>query len=122
MSPPGISPHRMPLALRVASIAVWVAFMVGMANWSNTEAATAGAVAGTVALGALVGRWWVLIAPLVSGVLLALATLLATPDDAYEDAPGMWALYFVFLAGAIAALLAIGVWLNRSAGRLRARR
>jgi hypothetical protein len=112
----------MPLALRIAAIALWVAFMVGMANWSNTEAATAGAVAGTVALGALVGRWWVLIAPLVSGVLLALATLLATPDDAYEDAPGMWALYFVFLAGAIAALLAIGVWLNRSARRLRARR
>jgi hypothetical protein len=34
----------------------------------------------------------------------------------------MWALYFVFLAAAVAALLAIGVWLNRSARRLRARR
>jgi hypothetical protein len=112
----------MPLALRVAAIALWVGFMVAMANWSNTEGATAGAVAGTVALGALVGRWWVLIAPLASGVLLALATLVASPDDAYEDAPGMWALYFVFLAAAIAALLAIGVWLNRSARRLRARR
>jgi hypothetical protein len=112
----------MPLAIRIAAIVLWAAFMVAALNWSNTAAATAGVVGGMVALGAIVGRWWVLLVPLVSGVLLALVTLFATPDDAYEDAPGMWALYFVFLAVAIAALLAIGVWLNRSAGRLRARR
>jgi hypothetical protein len=112
----------MPLAIRIAAIALCAAFMVAAVNWSNTDAATAGVVGGTVALGAIVGRWWVLLLPLVSGVLLALATLFATPDDAYEDAPGMWALYFVFLAGAIAALLGLGVWLNRSARRLRARR
>ena len=112
----------MPLALRIAAIALWVAFMIGMLNWSNTDAATVGVVAGTVALGALVGRWWVLLAPAVPGVLLAIGTLFSDPDDFYEGSPGFWALYVVLWAAAIAALLAIGVWLHRSARRLRARR
>ena len=88
----------------------------------DTDAATVGVVGGTVALGALVGRWWVLLAPVVPGVLLAVATLFSDPDDFHDGSPGTWALYFVFLTAAIAALLAIGVWLNRSARRLRARR
>jgi Mg2+/citrate symporter len=112
----------MSLALRIAAIGLWVALVVAMLNWSNTEAATAGVVAGTVALGAAVGRWWVLLAPVVPGLLLALGTLVSDPDDFYEGTPAEWALVVVVLTVLIAALLAIGVLLNRSASRLWARR
>jgi hypothetical protein len=112
----------MPLALRIAAIALWVALMVAMLNWSNTDAATAGVVGGTVALGAIVGRWWVLLVPVAPGVLLAIGTLVSDPDDFYEGSPGEWALVVVLLTAATGALLAIGVWLHRSARRLRYRR
>lgn len=112
----------MPLALRLAGVGLWVALMIGMLNWSNTEAATVGVVGGTVALGALVGRWWVLLVPIVPGVLLAFGTLVSDPDDFYEGSPGEWALIVVFLTAATVALLAIGVWIHRSARRLRTRR
>jgi hypothetical protein len=111
----------MPHALRIAAIALWVAFMVAMLNWSNTNAATAGVVGGTLALGALVGRWWILLVPILPGVLLAIGTLVSDPDDFYEGSPGEWALVVVLLTAATATLLAIGVWLHRSARRLRAR-
>jgi hypothetical protein len=111
----------MPLALRIAAIALWVAFMIAMLNWSNTEGASAGVVGGTVVLGALVGRWWVLLVPIVPGVLVAFGTLVSDPDDFYEGSPGEWALVVVFLTAATVALLAIGVWIHRSARRLRAR-
>jgi hypothetical protein len=112
----------MPLALRIAAIALWVALIVAMLNWSNTYAATAGVVGGTVALGALVGRWWVLLVPVVPGVLLAIGTLVSDPDDFYEGSPGEWALVVVCLTAGTVALLAIGVWLHGSARRLRAGR
>jgi hypothetical protein len=78
-------------------------------------------VGGTVALGALVGRWWVLLVPIVPGVLLAIGTLVSDPDGFHDGSPGTWALYVAFLTAATPALLAIGVWLNRSARRLRTR-
>lgn len=53
----------MSTALRVVAIASWGVFMIGMASWSNTDAAMIGAGIGTVALGVLVGRWWVLLVP-----------------------------------------------------------
>jgi hypothetical protein len=97
----------MPHALRIAAIALWVALIVAMLKWSNTGAAT--------------GRWWVLLVPVVPGVLLAIGTLVSDPDDFYEGSPGEWALVVVLLTAATATLLAIGVWLHRSARRLRAR-
>jgi hypothetical protein len=63
--------------------------MIGMANWSNTDAAVIGAGIATVVLGVLVGRWWVLLVPVVPGALLALGSLVADPDDYYERSPGL---------------------------------
>ena len=90
--------------------------MIGMANWSNTNAAMTGAGIGTVVLGVLVGRWWVLLVPVVPGALLALGTLVADSDDYHEGSPGFWAAYIALATVAIAALLALGVAINRSAG------
>jgi hypothetical protein len=61
--------------------------MVGMASWSNTDAAMIGAAIGTVVLGVLVGRWWVLLVPIVFGALLALGSLFADPGDYHEGSP-----------------------------------
>jgi hypothetical protein len=55
-----VGSRQLPIALRVGAVALWVVFMIGMVNWSNTYAAIVGAGVGTVALGLLVGRWWVL--------------------------------------------------------------
>ena len=49
-----------------------------------------------------------------------LASLVSDPDYYYEDAPAQWAAYVALWTAAIAALLALGVAINRSAGRLRA--
>jgi hypothetical protein len=111
----GISHRRMAIALRVAGIALWAGFMIGMANWSNTDAAMTGAGMGTVVLGALVGRWWVLLVPIVPGALVALGTLVADPADFHEASPGLWAAYVALWTVAIAALLALGVAIHRTA-------
>jgi hypothetical protein len=109
----------MPIGVRVAGIAVWGVFMIGMASWSNTDAALVGAGIGTVVLGILVGRWWVLLVPVVPGALLALGTLISDPDDFHEGSPGLWAAYVALWTVAIGALLALGVAINRSVGRFR---
>ena len=103
-------------------IALWSGFMIGMASWSNTDAAMLGAGIATVVVGALVGQWWVLLVALVPGVLLVLASLVADPDDYYEGSPGLWAAYVALWTGAIAALLGLGVAVNRSAALLRTRK
>jgi hypothetical protein len=111
----------MSIARSVAGIALWAGFMIGMASWSNTDAAMVGAGIGTVVLGVLVGRWWVLLVPIVPGALLALGSLVSDPEDFHEGSPGLWAAYVAIWTVAIAALLALGVAINRSAGRLRNR-
>jgi hypothetical protein len=112
----------MSVGLRVAGIAVWAGFMIGMASWSNTDAALVGAGIGTVVLGILVGRWWVLLVPAVVGALLALGTLISDPDDFHEGSPGLWAAYVAVWTIAIGALLAFGVAISRVVGRFRTRR
>jgi hypothetical protein len=79
----------MSIGVRVAGIAVWGGFMIGMASWSNTDAALVGAGTGTVVLGILVGRWWVLLVPVVPGALLALGTLISDSDNFHEGSPGL---------------------------------
>jgi hypothetical protein len=113
---------RTSFGLRVAGIAVWGGFMIGMATWSNTDAALVGAGIGTVTLGILVGRWWVLLVPIVVGALLALGTLISDPDDFHEGSPGLWAAYVALWTVAIGAVLAFGVAISRLVGRFRTRR
>jgi hypothetical protein len=112
----------MSIALRVVGSVLWGVFMIGMASWSNSDAAMIGAGIGRVLLGLLVGRWWVLLVPLVPGVLLAVGTLAADPDDYYEGSPALWAAYVALWTGAIDALLALGVAVNRSVAFVRTRR
>jgi hypothetical protein len=112
----------MSVGLRVAGIAIWGGFMIGMANWSNTDAASIGAGIGTVVLGILVGRWWVLLVPIGVGALLALGTLISDPDDFHEGSPGLWAASVALWTVAICALLVLGVAVSRLVGRFRARR
>jgi hypothetical protein len=113
----------MGIAARVvAGIALWGGFVIAMLNWSNTDAATIGVVGGTVALGAIAGRWWALLVPVVPGVVLALATLVADPDDFYEGTPGSWALFVLIWMAGLVALVALGVAIHRTARRLLALR
>ena len=111
----------MAIALRIVVIAAWAGFVLAMASWSNTDAALIGAGTATIALGALVGRWWVLLVPVVPGALLALGTLVADPDGFYEGSPELWAAYLALITVAFAALVAIGVALNRLTRRVRLR-
>jgi hypothetical protein len=92
--------------------------MIGMASWSNTDGAMIGAGIGTVAIGALVGRWWLLLVPIVPGALLALGSLVSDPDEYYEGSPGLRAAYVALWTVAIAALLALGVAVNRFVARV----
>jgi hypothetical protein len=112
----------MSVWLRVAGIAAWAGFMVGMASWSNTDAASISAAIGTVVLGILVGRWWVLLVPIVVGALLAFGTLIRDPDAFHEGSPGLWAAYVALWTVAIGAVLAFGVAIGRLVGRFRTRR
>jgi len=112
----------MSIARAVAGIALWGGFLVAMASWSNTLAALVGAGIGTVVFGVLAGRWWVLLVPIVPGALLALASLVSDPDDYYEGSPGDWAAFIALWAIAIAALLGLGVAINRSVARVRTRK
>jgi hypothetical protein len=104
-----------PTALRIGAVVLWAGFMLGMVNWSETTAAIVCGAVGTVVLGLVVGRWWVVLAPLVPGLLFALVTLVSDPDDFYEGSPGAWATAFAVVTVAIAALVALGVAIHRSA-------
>jgi hypothetical protein len=113
---------RASIVLRVAAIAAWGGFMIGMANWSNTNAALVGAGIATVLLGIFVGRWWVLLVPIVPGALLAVGTLAADPEGFHENSPASWAAYIALWTVAIAVLLALGVALSRMSDLARTRR
>jgi hypothetical protein len=56
------------------------------------------------------------------GVLLAVATLVADSDDLYEGTPRRLGAVLRRLGRHLRRLLAIGVWINRSARRLYTRR
>ena len=113
---------QMSTLVRLLLILVWAAFMVGMANWSYTDGAMAGAAIGTLALGLLVGRWWVPLVPLVAGTALALATLVSDPENFHENTPVLWAGYVMMWTLAISVLIAVGVALNRVIERAGRRR
>ena len=112
----------MPTLVRLLLIVVWAAFMIGMANWSYTDGAMVGTAIGTLALGLLVGRWWVPLVPLVAGTALALATLVSEPENFHENTPGLWAAYVMIWTLAISVLIAAGVALNRVIVRAETRR
>jgi len=104
----------MALGLRVAATALWIGLLLAMASWSNSDAALAGAVAGTVLLGVLVGRWWVLWVPVVPGAVLALMTLVSRTEDSDGTPSWLWAAYIALATVGVTALLAVGVAISRA--------
>jgi hypothetical protein len=105
-------------ALRFVAIAVWVAWLVAMASWGETTLALAGAAVGTFALGAFIGRWWVLLTVLVPGFVLALYSAAAGTENTGHGSGVDWALWvFVPATIVVAAVMALGVSCHRLALR-----
>ena len=73
------------------------------------------AVPVTVLAGALVGRWWVLLVPVVPAVVLGLYALIdgRDPGDWWDAEPIVVALALAFAAAIFAFLLAVGVSLRK---------
>ena len=99
----------MRTVVSVTAIVAWAAFLVVMANWSNSDAAMTGAVLSTVVLGVVVGRWWLLLVPLAAGGIVALATLISDPSNYSEGSPALWAAATLVGSIAILALMGLGV-------------
>lgn len=93
----------------------WLAALAGLAAWSDSTPALIAAAAVTVGAGALVGRWWVLLVPIVAAVLLALWALIdgEDPGERWDSDPVVYAYAFVFAGAITAFLLAVGVALSR---------
>jgi hypothetical protein len=91
-----------------------------MASWSETTPALVCAAIATFALGAIVGRRWVLLAVLIPGLLLALLSAASGTDDTGHGSGVDWALW-LFLPATIlaAALMGLGVVCHRLAVRAR---
>jgi len=94
-------------ALRIIAIAVWAGGLIALTTWSNTDGATAVAVASTVLLGTAVGRWWLLLVSVPPALVL-----MAGARGDYDWSRGDWILFIALTALAIEALLAVGLVLN----------
>lgn len=93
---------------------LWAAGMVLLTTWSNTDGAVAAAAVGTLLAGAVVGRWWVLVVPLIPGTLLITGSLAAAHQRDADGSTGLqWAAYVAAVTTLIVLLLAIGVGAQR---------
>ena len=79
----------MSTALRIGAIGAWIAWLVAMAAWGETTPALIGAGLGTFALGAFVGRWWVLLVVLFPGITLALWSASAGTESDSSHGSGL---------------------------------
>ncbi len=69
------------------------------------------AVIVTVAVGALIGRWWVLLVPVVAALLYGAALLIRGGRG--DSEPIVYAFAIAFAAAVFAFLLAVGVALRK---------
>ena len=74
--------------LRVLAIAAWVGGLLALTTWSNTDAAGGVGFRSTILVGAVVGRWWLLLVP----VAPALVLIVSAQGD-YEWSKGTWVLF-----------------------------
>lgn len=95
--------------LRIAATVVWIAFMVFVATWDASTPALVVAAVATVALGVLVGRWWVALVPLALGVSVSVMLLLGESHEL--DMPALAGYAALWTLG-ITALVALGVGLD----------
>jgi hypothetical protein len=100
---------------RIVVIVAWIAALGLLMTWDATTPALIVAAAATVIAGGLVGRWWVLLVPVVPAVLLGLYVLIdgKDPGEWWDSEPITYAFAFGFAGAALAFLLAVGVALNR---------
>jgi hypothetical protein len=103
----------MSTALRIVAVVLWIAFLVGMASWSETTPALVLAALGTVVVGVLVARWWLPLAVVVPGVILALIFLSAGTEEHSDGSGADWAAGVGIWTAAIAGALALGVACQR---------
>ncbi|MBE2315984.1 hypothetical protein DVA67_008360 [Solirubrobacter sp. CPCC 204708] len=106
----------MGLALRILVLAAWVAAVWVVLLELQSAGAWLSLLVGTVVVGALVGRWWALLAPVALAVVWTIAGTLA--PDGSDD----WNFASYATVGAIAAVvfalaMAIGVGVHQLIAR-----
>jgi hypothetical protein len=112
------------MAWRIALLVGWIVALAGLVAVSDDRGLVyiVGGLVVTVAVGALVDRWWVGAVPAVVTFLLVggIFALIGGCDDSCGGDDGFWAIVewflVVFTAPATAALL-LGVGLRRLASR-----
>jgi hypothetical protein len=97
----------MSTALRIAAVVAWAAALVALTSWGETDAAIAAGVICTVALGALLNRWWVVALAAAPGLAIALIAL--PQGDSGHGSGAEYALAYAVVAAGVAALVALGV-------------
>jgi hypothetical protein len=97
---------------RIAIAVGWVAALAALTQWGETTWAIVAAFAVTLAAGALVARWWILLVPAAVALVVAAWTLI--DGDTYDASPADYAISFVMAGAFVAFVLAAGV----AAGKL----
>lgn len=105
----------MSTALRVAGVIAWLAATFGLILVGST-AAWIGAALVTVLAGALLARWWVVLAPIALGVFWVIAGAVSD-DDSGEADPIVYGVMSLVVCLGFALLLALGVGLTKLARR-----
>lgn len=112
----------MGTAVYVAVCVLWLGGLYLLTTWSETTSATWAAAAITVAAGVAIGRWWVLLVPVVVAVPFLLGSLIGGAEGDSDGTSGWtWAIVIALWASAFAALLALGTGLRRLVHRERRR-
>jgi hypothetical protein len=103
------------VGFRIAIVVGWVAALGALLFWGEAPWAPWAAAAVTIAAGALVGRWWVLLVPVVGAVLYGAVLLIdgADPGERWDSEPIVYVFAIAIAGAAVAFLLAVGVALRK---------
>jgi hypothetical protein len=105
--------------MRLIASAGWLALLftlIAIDNDSNDDVVTAVAVVSTLALGFIVGRWWVLALPLIPFAVLTVANVASGPSG--EDSVAGWEAVLIILFFGAEFLLAMPVGFRTIVRRL----
>lgn len=107
------------LAIHVAAATAWLALLftlIAIDSESTDGIVTALSMGSTIALGLIVGRWWVLLVPLIPFAALTIANVASGASG--EDSVGGWEAVLVMLLLAAEFLLALTVGFRTVVRRL----
>jgi hypothetical protein len=105
--------------MQVLACAAWLALiftLIAIDNESNDGVVVALSVCSTIALGLIVGRWWVLALPVIPFLVLTVANVASGPSG--EDSVAGWEAVLVMLFFAAEFLLALPVGFRTVVRRL----